>query len=288
MAEQAVLKATIEIVRRELGPILDSIEIERVAMGEFFAGVKLSSGHAGACSSHGLDLSTEAAGPPFPGLQGQRADHLVDAAAEATGLERVLGIATLNALAQLAAESRVPAGCVEVEGLDAFAAAEVQPNETVVVIGAFGPFLRRLRAIGARHVVLEKDPTLLRPHELPYYRPAHLAPAVLPHADVLFITGATLANGTFGSLIALARPAARIILVGPTVPIIPDAFFDCGIGIVAGVKVNDSDAFMDVIAQGVPGYMFFGASAAKVVLRRRLPPGASRQMRTRAFSLPVE
>ena len=285
MAERAVLKATIEIVRRELGPILDAIVIERVAMGEFFAGVKLSSGHAGACSSHGLNLNAESLSI---GLQGHKADHLLDAAVEATGVERVLGIATLNALAQLAAESRVPAGCVEVDGLDAFAAATVQPNETVVVIGAFGSFLRRLRAIGARHVVLEKDPTLLKPHELAYYRPAHLAPDVVPHADVLFITGATLANATFGGLIALARPTARIVLVGPTVPIIPDAFFDCGVGIVAGVKVSDPDACMDVIAQGVPGYMFFGASAAKVVLRRRVHPGATLQMRMRALPMPVE
>jgi len=285
MAERAVLKATIGIVRRELGPILDAIAIERVAMGEFFAGVKLSSGHAGACSTHGLNLNT---GGQSTGLRGHKADYLLDAAADATGLERVLGIATLNALAQLAAESRAPAGCEEVDGLDAFAAAEVQPNETVVVIGAFGPFLRRLRGIGARHVVLEKDPALLKSHELPHYRPAHLAPDVVPHADVVFITGATLANETFGGLIALARPAARIILVGPTVPIIPDAFFDCGVGIVAGIRVNDPDAFMDVIAQGVPGYMFFGASAAKVVLRRRLHPASPLQTRTQALPLPVE
>lgn len=284
MAERAVLKATIEIVRRELGPILDSIAIERVAMGEFFAGVKLSSGHAGACSSHGLNMNT---GNLSTGSQGREADHLLDAAADATGLERALGIATLNALAQLAAENRVPADCEEVEGLDAFAAAEVQPNETVVVVGAFGPFLRRLRGIGARHVVLEKDPTLLKLQELPYYRPAHQAPDVVPHADVLFITGATLANETFGGLIALARPSARVILVGPTVPIIPDAFFDCGVGVVAGVRVNDPDAFMDVIAQGVPGYMFFGASAAKVVLRRRSPP-VRLQKRSRSFPQPVE
>lgn len=287
MAERAVLQATIGIVRRELGPILDSIAIERVATGQFFAGVKLSSGHAGACSSHGLNSSAEAAVPLTSGSYGRRADHLLDAAADANGLERVLGIATLNALAQLAAENRVPAGCEEVEGLDAFAAAEVQPNETVVVIGAFGPFLRRLRAIGARHVVLEKDPTALRPQDLPYYRPAHQAPDVVPAADVLFITGATLANQTFGGLVALARPAARLILVGPTVPIIPDAFFDFGVGIVAGVKANDPDAFMDVIAQGVPGYRLFEASAAKVVLRRR-PHPVRLQKRSRALPQPVE
>lgn len=286
MAERAVLKATIGIVRRALGPVLDSIEIEHVAIGEFFAGVKLSSGHAGACSSHGLDWDAEAVDQLSSRLPGRRAEHLLDAAADTGGLERVLGVATLNALAQLAAESRVPAGCEEVEGLDAFAAAEVQPNETVVVIGAFGPFLRRLRGIGARHVVLEMDPTLLTSHELPNYRPAHLAPDVVPHADVLFITGATLANDTFGGLIALARPDARIILVGPTVPIIPDAFFDCGVGIVAGVRVTDPDAFMSVIAQGVPGYMFFGTSAAKVVLRRR-SCAAARLQRRRTLPQPV-
>jgi iron complex transport system ATP-binding protein len=39
---------------------------------------------------------------------------------------------------------------------------------------------------------------------------------------VLFVTGSTLANDTLGDLIALAKPSARIVVVGPTAAMIPD------------------------------------------------------------------
>lgn len=270
----AILNRTIEIVRASLGSTLGDIRIERAATGLFFSGVKLSTGHAGACASpigempvadHHPDSATA-----FPGnLRGRCAADLLDDAVKQTGVSRTFGIATLNALAQIVNENREMEGFETVEGLDAFHAAEVRADETVVVVGAFVPFLRELRKIGAKHWVLEKDPSTLQPHEMPYFREADRAPEVVPQAHVLIITGTTLANDTLGELIALARPTARIVVVGPTVTMIPDTFFERGCHIVGGVKVTDPDAFLDILAEGGSGYRFFGKSAVKVALRRR-------------------
>jgi hypothetical protein len=79
--------------------------------------------------------------------------------------------------------------------------------------------------LGAKHWVLEKDPTMLTPYEMPHFWPAEAAAEIVPQADVLVITGTTLVNDTLGDLIALARPSARIVVVGPTVTLVPDAFF---------------------------------------------------------------
>lgn len=273
----AILKRTVEIVRDRLGHALDDVTIDRVAIGLFFTGVKLSTGHAGACATPVKDIPDAVCCPgsamamPFPGkLRGRRAADLLDEAMEQVGIRRTLGIATLNALAQMANEDRTDGGVEIVEGLDAFAAAQVGVDDTVVVVGAFVPFLRELRRIGARHWVLEKDPSTLKPHEMPYFREAERAPEVVPEADVLIITGTTLANDTLGDLIALAKPSARIVVVGPTVTMIPDAFFERGCHILGGIKVTDADAFLDILSEGGSGYHFFGKSATKITLRKRL------------------
>jgi uncharacterized protein (DUF4213/DUF364 family) len=208
---------------------------------------------------------------PFPGkLAGRPAAGLLDEAIAQTGIRRAVGVAALNALAQLVVERRGgEPGFDLVEGLDAFDAAEVQAHETAVVVGAFAPFLRGLREIGARHFVLEKDPATLKPHEMPYFREADRAPAVVPQADVLIVTGTTLINDTLGDLIALARPSARIVVVGPTVTMVPDVFFERGCHILGTVRIIEPDAFLDILAEGGSGYHFFGKSAVKVTLRRR-------------------
>lgn len=271
-----ILSRTIEIVRGALGGALDYIVIDRVAIGLFFTGVKLSTGHAGACATPVKEIPDAVCCPssamamPFPGkLRGRRAADLLDEAVRQVGIRRSVGIATLNALAQIVAESRGPEGFDVVEGLDAFEAAEVRADETVVVVGAFVPFLRELRKMGARHWVLEKDPSTLKPDEMPHFREAERAPEVVPAADVLIITGTTLANDTLGWLIALAKPSARIVVVGPTVTMVPDAFFESGCHIVGGIRVTDPDSFLDILAEGGSGYHFFGRSAVKVALRRR-------------------
>ena len=270
-----ILTRTAEIVRDELGDGLDAITVERAVIGLVFTGVKLSTGHAGTCATpikeipEAVCCPSSAMAMPFPGkLRGRRADGVLDELAS-TGICRAVGIATLNALAEVAAERRGRAGFDLVEGVDAFDAAGIVPGETVVVVGAFVPFLRELRRMGAPHYVLEKDPSTLKPHEMPYFRPAEAAPEVVPLADVLIVTGTTLVNDTLGELISLARPEARIVVVGPTVTMIPDAFFANRCDILGGVRVTDPDAFLDVLAEGGSGYHFFGRSATKVVLRRQ-------------------
>ena len=267
-----ILAETIAAIRERLDD-LDSILIERAVVGLFFTGVKLSTGHAGSAATPIKEIPEAVCCPsstmamPFPGkMRGRRAASLLDEAAESSGVRRAVGIAVLNALAQAAAE-RGGTGAELLHDTDAFDAAEIQPHEKVVVVGAFVPFLRSLRALGAEHVVLEKDPGTLKPVELPFFREAERAPEFVPHADVLLITGTTLINGTLDGLVRLARPGARIVVVGPTVTMVPDAFFRRRCTILGGVEITDPDAFLDILAEGGSGYHFFGRSARKIVLR---------------------
>lgn len=272
-ASASYLEGTCDAVTAILGAEAGARTVGRATLGLFFIAVTLDSGHTGLCATplkeipEAVCCPSSAMAMPFPGkLRGMGALRLAQEALTHTGLRRALGIAALNALAHLAAERRGPQGYRVIEDADAFDVARIQPDETAVVVGAFGPFLKALRRIGARHFVLEKDPATLRPDEMAHFRPAETYPGIVPLADVLLITGTTLINDSLAGLIACARPQARVVLVGPTVPMLPDAFLTRPGMILGTVRVTDAEALHEVLAQGGSGYHFFGKYAPKIVL----------------------
>ncbi len=278
----SILGETIAAIETILGAELDAITVERAVVGLFFTGVKLANGSAGACATpiktipEAVCCPSSAMAMPFPGkLHGRRAADLAREALSEHGIRRAIGIAAVNALADHC-WSRWPHPEVMLRpGLDAFDATEIRPGEKVVVVGAFIPFLKELKRRGQSYLVLEQDPATLKADELPFFRPAEMAAEVLPGADVVLVTGATLVNRTLEELLALARPDTRVTVVGPTVGMRPEAFLARGADVLGCVRITDPDAFLDLLAEGGSGYHFFGRSAQKLALVRR-PAGLAK------------
>jgi uncharacterized protein (DUF4213/DUF364 family) len=282
MPTEPILAETIAGIQRTLGSDLDRVVIERAVVGLFFTGVKLDCGIAGACATplrsipEAVCCPSSAMAMPFPGkLRGRLARDLLKEIEATSGIRRAVGIATMNALAAMCWERRVTPDVDLHVGVDAYDAADIQPGEHVVVVGAFVPFLKALKRAGQKFTVLEMDAATLKPDELAHFRPAADASQVVPEADVVLITGTTLLNDTLEDLLALCRPNARVVMVGPTVGLYPDAFLRRGVDVLGGVRVTAPDAFLDVLAEGGSGYHFFGRSAEKVVLMRKAQTVAS-------------
>jgi uncharacterized protein (DUF4213/DUF364 family) len=276
MPIEPILAETIAGIQRTLGADLDHIVIERAVIGLFFTGVKLSTGAAGACATplrsipEAVCCPSSAMAMPFPGkLRGRLARDLLKETEALSGIRRAVGVATMNALAAMSWERRATPDVELQVGVDAYDAANILPGEHVVVVGAFVPFLKALKRAGQPFTVLEMDPATLKPDELAHFRPAEQASQVVPDADCVLITGTTLLNDTLENLLALCRPDTRVVLVGPTVGLYPDAFLRRGVDVLGGVHVTMPDAFLDVLAEGGAGYHFFGRSAEKVVLVRK-------------------
>jgi uncharacterized protein (DUF4213/DUF364 family) len=274
--DPTILGETIAAIEAGLGPALDGITIERLVVGLFFTGVKLNCGSAGACATpiktipEAVCCPSSAMAMPFPGkLRGRRAIEVTREAFAADGIRRAIGIATVNALADACWRRRPSPDVVLRADLDAFDAAAPQPGEQVVVVGAFGPFLRQLKRRNQPYLVLERDATTLRPDELPFFRPAEQAAAVMPQADLALITGTTLLNDSLEDLLASCRPGARVVVVGPTVSLVPDALISRGVDLLGTIRIGDPDGFLDMLAEGGSGYHLFGRSAERVVLERR-------------------
>jgi uncharacterized protein (DUF4213/DUF364 family) len=271
-----ILTETIEIIRNVAADEIGKLTIERAVVGLFFTGVKLSTGHVGACATpvktipDAVCCPTSAHAMPFPGkMRGRRAADFLDEVQHQDGIRRAVGIAAMNALAAFCWD-RKPHPAVDLEtDVDAFDAARIAPDQMVVVVGAFVPFLRELKRRGNPYLVLEQDPAVLKADELPFYRHASQAPVVVSQADVILITGTTLLNDTLDDILAAAKPNACKVVVGPTVGLVPDAYLRRGCDILGSIRVTDADKFLDVLAEGGSGYHFFGKSAQKIVLRSR-------------------
>jgi uncharacterized protein (DUF4213/DUF364 family) len=274
--KKPILDDTLDTIGEILGPELDRIIVDRVVVGIFFTGVKLSNGMAGACATpiesvrETFCCASAVAGGRVPGnLCGCPAFALAREALGPNGLGRGLGIAALNALADTCWRRRPHPEAELRIGVDAFDAAEIGPADKVVVVGTFVPFLRALKQRGQPFLVLEQNPATLKADELPFFRPADEARTVIPAVDVVLITGSTLVNDTLEDLLALRKPGARVTVVGPTVGMLPDAFLRRGADILGSVRITEPDAFLDVLAEGGGAPDFLGRSAQKVVLVRR-------------------
>jgi uncharacterized protein (DUF4213/DUF364 family) len=66
---------------------------------------------------------------------------------------------------------------------------------------------------------------------------------LLAGADVVFITGSTLANGTFEEVVRDSEDARIRCLYGSTAQLIPDLLFDYGINLVMSVQITDPVRF---------------------------------------------
>jgi uncharacterized protein len=275
MHHRTILAETIAGIEQILGDDIDRVTVERATIGLFFTGVKLNTGAAGACATplrsipEAVCCPSSAMAMPFPGkLRGRPIKELLKEVGAASGIRRAVGVATINALADMCWQRHARADVELLVGVDAYDAAAIRPTDHVVVVGAFVPFLRSLKRARQRYTVLEIDPATLKPDELPYFLPADHAAEVLPSADVVLITGTTLVNDTLDNLLALCRPETRVVVVGPTVGLLPDAFLRRGADVLGGIRITAPDAFLDVLAEGGSGYHFFGRSAEKVVLLR--------------------
>lgn len=270
----SILNETIVQVREILGSDFESVTVERVVIGIFFTGVKLSDGSGGLCFTPVKEIPEAVCCPssaramPYPGrFRGRPPGEFLRDLPGAAPLKKAVGIAILNALSESCRRRQPDTGYSCESGKDALDTLPLPDEGYVVVVGALVPILKRLKARGKPFGILELDIRTLKPDEIPFLIPREHAGAEIRRADMLVITGTTLINNTLEPLLALARPGAIVLVVGPTASMLPDAFFRRGVTLLGGDVVTVADELLDTIAEGGSGYHFFGKSAEKMNVR---------------------
>lgn len=281
--ENEILEQTICRLKGLLGAQFEQITVTRAVLGLFFSGVKLSTGHGGLCFTpikeipEAVCCPSSARAMPLSGkLAGRGVQEYLDDIFGDNVLKRTLGIAVLNALSTAyldlpEGENYVSADGQKYEilkGQDAFDLLELKQGQKTVVVGALVPILKRLLKENQDFTVLEMDSRTLKGAELDHYAPAAAASQYIPGADLLVITGATILNNSLEGLLAMGKKDVRVLVTGPTVSMLPDAFFEKGVTMLGGVIVTKPDEVLDIISEAGSGYHFFGKSAERMVIRK--------------------
>jgi uncharacterized protein (DUF4213/DUF364 family) len=149
-------------------------------------------------------------------------------------MEAAIGMATINALLPRQEKQWLDLNAAEVM-------ARHGAGRRVALVGHF-PFVPQLRDQVGLLSVLEQDPA---GDDLP----AGAAARIIPRADLVAITGTALLNHTFEGLLALCRPEATVLVLGPSTPLSP-LLFDYGVDLLSGAVVEDVESVLRGVSQG--------------------------------------
>lgn len=269
-----ILKETIRIIEEKKIVKRLGLRPVDVRLGVFYTGIKLSSGHAGLAYTPIHELPEAICCPKAHARMPQAGEllkldikTLMDYALEENPLRAAIGVATLNALSAILLEEK---DCpYRLAGLgDVLDLMEIHKEDTVGMIGAFPPFIKKLKETCKNLHVFEKNPWLAKEVGMEELQPESLARDILPNCDVLIITGVTLVNHTLEPILKWSKRAREIVLVGPTASLYPEALFQKGVTTIGGIRINNADRVMEIISQGGSGYDLFERYADRIVLKK--------------------
>jgi len=273
----AILQETAQLIKQKLGIDFEKLTVERIAVGLFFSGAKLSNGAGGVSYTPVKDIPQAVCCPSSAGrifdpvkINGMKAAAVLAALSSDEPIKAAIAIATLNALSAICWERGLNDNYHIQMNTDAVDVVRMPAESSVAVIGAFVPILRKLKTRGGRWWVIEQDPQTLKSDEMDHFIPADRSDETIAAADVLIITGVTLVNHTLEPILKAARPDAEIAVVGPTASMLPDALFERGARVVGGVWVKKPDELLEVLAAGGSGYHFFDKLAPRIVIEKPL------------------
>lgn len=272
------LEETVRLIRGRMDGRSGSLAIEALRVGIFFTGVKLNNGHAGVAFTPAGEIPEavccpkSAARMPEAGKLTQKTvDEILAYAMSPNVLKSAIGVALLNALSDYLFEKDIGQDYDIHYGQDGLEFLKIGPDDSVCLVGAFTPYIRRFKNRESPFFILEKTPESLRPDEERYYRPPAEASKILPDSDVVIITGAAIVNHTLDSLLKLTRPDCRVAVIGPTASMVPDIYFREGVDLMGGIRLTDPDLMLHILEEGGSGYHLFNACAERVTFVKSKP-----------------
>lgn len=261
-----ILNEAADILRSYYGAAMESLFVEKLVVGVFFTGVKLSNGCGGVSytppetvANAGRHILKESSSSIF-GMPVK--DVLADAIQNP--FAEIIRLAAINALSvPLFQEGRY---ALE-KSHDLFDVSYLFAGKRICMVGAIIPLLKRLKELGAGeiHVIDRKKDSKIEV-ELAcgeFIAPEHTA-ETLAQCETAVFTGATVANGTIEYLLRLVPRDAAVAVVGPTAGFVPDPLFRRKVALVGTAIVTDSDAALEIIAEGGGAYRLFGRCVKKI------------------------
>ncbi|MFO7797970.1 MAG: Rossmann-like domain-containing protein [Promethearchaeati archaeon] len=195
-------------------------------------------------------------------LTEKKAQELLNWAKNEPSLEKVIGIATLNAFSQYILQSKTSEYKFLNKDLRKYLG--LNNHTRVTFIGLIEPMIRQFSKITKNILIIEKNLEFSQFFEnFKLLRSIDKISQDDLDTDILICTGTSIINDTLEKIIDTFRNKASFIaLIGPTASMIPDIFFEYGIDLIGGMKFKNSEASFRVL-QEAGGTKFFKKYAIK-------------------------
>ncbi len=228
-------------------------QVNEVRIGLGYTAVQLDNGNCGmACTLHGETYDSCCVIGEAGSLMGRQASELAAWAKSSDTTTCAVGLATLNAVIGS------PTGAVESDILDLLS---VDSNQSVGMVGYFGPLVAPLKKRAAALHIFERRPDLENG-----LLPETAAGDLLPECQIVILTATTLLNRTLDGLLYYCKAAREVALLGPSTLFLPEFFRNRGITILSGIQVVDAPGVFRIISEG-GGTRQFGRTVRKLTLR---------------------
>jgi uncharacterized protein len=265
-SSRQILDEAADLLAIRYGDTLDAICIERIVVGVFCTGIKLSNGCGGI--AYTPPESIQRAGTRIlkgdrPMIRGMGVREVIGSGVS-NPFADVIRLSTLNALSvPFLTNSHYEIGA----GDDVTDCKELFIGKRVCMVGAIIPTLKRLRELGIQDVtIIDRKEATRAEADFGHFIPVEKTAEALGGCDTAVFTGASIANGSIEDLIRATSAGAAIVVAGPTAGFIPEPLFNRNIALVGTVAVTDSDLTLDLLAEGGGAYQLFRKCLRKIML----------------------
>ncbi|MHA2050976.1 MAG: Rossmann-like domain-containing protein [Promethearchaeota archaeon] len=230
-------------------------KVSRVVIGLGYTGVEISihdykSVLGVASTLTNIINSTDCSKIDFAGnLTNQSVLELLKWSFEPPSIKKIVGIAAVNAASQHLFKMLGSYPKVKGDILDYLT---IQKSTNVTVIGLMKPLIRKTRE-KTKNITLVEDTIKISAEFTGLHfrnKIEELKPEEL-YTDVLFCTGTALINGSIENILKMfVKKAGKIVIIGPSVSMLPDILFEHGVEVVGGMDFFDPESALRVIQEG--------------------------------------
>ncbi|MBS3780031.1 MAG: DUF364 domain-containing protein, partial [Desulfovermiculus sp.] len=170
--------------------------------------------------------------------EGRSAIDLLQTVFEANPLKRSMGLALVNALNHDKAMG-LPE---DSDNQLLFNNLGIGSGTRVAMVGYFGPLMKAFEDRGAVLKVIDQSRKIGEPHD--FY--AHLR----DWAEVLFLTSTSILNQSTEDILSHTSKEVRTVMLGPSTPMVPEAFAHLPVAILAGTVPVDRENVLQAVRNG--------------------------------------
>ena len=174
----------------------------------------------------------------YTDYEGMAAIELLEKINQPSPFQKSVGLAVVNALNYRNA-SQLPDDATDIGWMDKF---DIGSGTRVAMVGFIRPLVKKIREKGALVEVIDELKGV--GEKSAFYE------TLKTQTDVLILTSTSILNESTEDLLSQIRPETKALMIGPTTPMVPEAFRHLPVQLLAGTIPVDQNAVLKAIRHG--------------------------------------